>query len=331
MRFFWTFRGRTGHEANSPQRRLGGMGMSAPVTEIEREALGWLVRVNDPAFDQWDAWERWLGADPRHATSYWTLAETEADAVEALRGAPTGRLGSRRAPAPPRRAAIAAAVAALAIGSGWFVWSARPQPWSIETAAGERRTVVLADGSRVSLDGSTRVKLDRREPRDVAVEAGRALFEVVHDDRRPFRVEVADARLIDLGTTFDVTRLREGARVQVSEGRVRVDQKGSSATLDTGDAVIASPRGLERRSVSPEEVAGWRDGRLSWANEALPIVAQDLERVLGRPMHVAPSLAGRRFSGSLALRASDPDLMARLSQLLGVTIVEDGEGWRLEP
>lgn len=313
--------------------------MSAPVPQIEREALDWLVRVNDPAFEQWDAWERWLGADPRHATIYWRLAETEAEVVEALRTAPAraaptsspGRFENGRARALPRRAAIAAVLAVLAVGSGWFAWSGRPQPWSVQTGAGERRTVVLADGSRISLEGSTRVSLDRREPREVTLEAGRALFEVVHDAGTPFRVDVGDARLVDLGTTFDVTRLSDGVRVQVSEGRVRVDQDGGSATLDPGDAVLATPRGLERRSVAPGDVAGWRHGRLSWTNEALPIVAQDIGRVLGRPVGVAPSLAGRRFSGSLALRPSDPDPRARLSRLLGVTIVEDGEGWRLEP
>ena len=309
--------------------------MIASPTEIEGAALDWLVQVNDPAFDRWEAWEAWLAADPRHADVYWRLAATEADLVEALKSVAvaTGRraLPRRLLPAFPRRAAIAAAVAAMALGGVWVTWNTRPQPWSIETASGERRTVTLADGSRVSLDGATRLTLDRRDPREVTLDAGRALFEVVHNERVPFRVEVGKASLIDLGTTFDVTRLRDGARVSVSEGRVRIDQDGASATLNAGDRVIASPSGLERGSVSPEAVAAWREGRLSWTNESLPVVAQDLERALGRPIRLAPSLLQRRFSGSLLARASDPDVKDRLSRLLGVEIVEDGEGWRLEP
>lgn len=307
--------------------------MSASDSMIEREALAWLVRVNDPAFDQWDAWDHWLAADVRHSATYWRLAEAEADVVEALKSAPVrpARPVVARTVGFPRRAAVAAAVAVVALGGGWLAWNQRAQPWSIATASGERRTVTLADGSRVSLDGATRLTLDRRDPRDVTLNAGRALFEVAHDDADPFRVTVGDTTVTDLGTTFDVTRLSDGARISVSEGSVRVDRKSASATLHPGDGVVATSRGLERRSVSPEDVAGWRAGRLSYTNETLAIVAQDLERVLGRPIRVAPSLSERRVSGSWSTQAAPTDLKARLSRLLGVSVVEDGQGWRLEP
>jgi len=310
------------------------MGMTASTTEIEREALNWLVRVNDPAFAAWDDWERWLAADARHAEAYWRLAAREADVVEALTSAPrraAAPIAKRRRVVVPRRAMAAAAVAVAAIGIGWFAWTERPQPWSIETAPGELRTVTLADGSRVSLAGSTRLSLDRGEPREAVLDRGRALFEVVHDARRPFRVAVGDAALTDLGTTFDVTRLQEGVRVAVSEGVVRVDQQGASETVEAGEGVIAGPGGMERRAFAVESVAGWRDGRLSYTNETLAVVAQDLERALDRPVRAAPSVAGRRFSGSLSVQAPPQALRTRLARLLGVSIVEDGEAWRLEP
>lgn len=306
--------------------------MSASSTEIDREALDWLVQVNDPAFDKWNAWDLWMAADPRNAEAYWRLAETEADAVEALKSAPVRPVAVRpRVFAFPRRFAVAAAVATLALGGVWFGWNQRPQPWFIETLPGQQRIVTLGDGSRVTLDGATRLMLDRRTPRDVTLDAGRALFEVVHDDTDPFRVVVGKATLIDLGTTFDVTRLTDGARVSVSEGRVRVDQDGASATLDPGDSVVATSRGLERRSVSTDDIDRWREGRLSYTNESLAVVAQDLERALGHSVRVAPSLSGRRFSGSLSMQVAPADIKARLSRLLGVSIVEDDEGWRLEP
>lgn len=308
--------------------------MSAFRTDIDREALDWLVRVNDPAFEAWEDWDAWMAADPLHAEAYWQLAEAEGDAVEALKAAPTPivrRIMPRRALALPRRSAIAAAVAVLAVGGAWFGWSERAQPWIIETAPGETRTVTLDDGSQVSLAGGTRLTLDRRRPRDVDLEAGRALFEVEHDERRPFVVQVADVTLTDLGTTFDVTRLEEGTRVSVSEGIVRVETQNATATLNAGDAVVATSGGLESRSVSPDEVASWREGRLSYTSETLSVVAQDLSRALNRPVSVSPALAGRRFSGSLAATPNVANQRARLARLLGVSVVEDGEGWRLEP
>ncbi|RZJ42895.1 MAG: DUF4880 domain-containing protein [Brevundimonas sp.] len=331
MQPFSIFR-RAGHEACSLRRRLGGMGMSATDRMTEREALNWLVRVNDPDFTDWEAWEAWMAADARHGEAYWRLAELEGDAIEALKTAPARRRPTmRRGFALPRRVVVAAAVSALALGIGWIGWSARPQPWLIVTAPGEQRTVTLDDGSQVVLDGATQLALDRRKPREVALKAGRALFEVEHDETRPFLVQVGDTTLTDLGTVFDVTRLQDGARVSVSEGQVQVDAGSSRAVLNPGDSVVASPRGLERRTVDIDGLDDWREGRLSWDGERLDVVAQDLARVLGRTVTVSPELAARRFSGSLTLRGTAAMQRSRLQLLLGVSVVADGEGWRLEP
>lgn len=312
--------------------------MSAFSKDIERAALNWLMQVNDPGFEAWDAWDIWMAADPAHAAAYWSLAEREADAVEALRSTParpvrraSGLRPARGVLALSRRGAIAAAVAVIALGGATVFWNTRPQPWSVETQPGEQRIVALADGSKVHLAGGTRLALDRRRPRGATLEEGRALFEVVHDDRSPFRVDVGTATLTDLGTTFDVTRLKDGARVAVVEGIVRVDQGPASATLNAGDGALIGPRGLERRPVTPEDATGWREGRLSYTGETLAVVAQDLARALDRPITVSPALSDRRFSGSLSTERTPADQRARLSRLLGVTIVEDGDGWRLEP
>lgn len=303
--------------------------MSALGTDIDREALGWLVRVNDPAFEAWDDWDVWMAANPRHADAYWRLAEAEGDVVEALKAAPARawRPPVTRRFALPRRSAIAAVVAVAAVGVGLFSWNERARPWTLETAPGEVRTVTLSDGSTVSLAGGTRLALDRRRPRDVTLEAGRALFEVTHDESRPFVVSVGDATLTDLGTVFDVTRLDGGARVSVSEGSVRVDLKRETATLHPGHSVMASAAGLERRTVAVEDVGGWREGRLAYTGEKLAVVAEDLSRALNRPVKADPAVADRRFSGSLTT-ATSPE---RLERLLGVSVVDDGQGWRLEP
>lgn len=306
--------------------------MSAFSQDIRDQALDWLVRVNDPTFEAWDDWDGWMAADPRHAEAYWRLAEGEADAVEALKTAPVRPAVRHPRPSDlPRRSAVAAALAAVVVGGLWFGWSHRPQTWSVETAPGERRTLTLSDGSVVSLDGATQLTLDRRDPRDVVLVSGRALFDVVHDDSDPFVVEVGNAVLTDLGTTFDVTRLTGGARVSVSKGIVRIDAAGRTETLNAGQGVLITPQGLERRDIALEDVGSWREGRLSYTGEALGVVAQDLSRALKRPVEVDPALSGRRFSGSLGLGADAAEQRTRLSTLLGVAVVERGETWRLEP
>lgn len=310
--------------------------MTISERNVDREALDWLVQVNDPGFDQWATWDAWMAADARNAEAYWRLAGAEAEAVEALKTAPVRAVQPMRGGKIrrlPRRslAAVAAALAAVVIGGVWFANSQRAQPWTVQTAPGEQHTLTLADGSVVSLDGGTRLAMDRRKPRDVRLEGGRALFTVVHDDAHPFVVVVGETTLTDLGTVFDVTQLQDGVRVSVSEGSVRVDAPADTATLNPGESVISTPRGLDRRTLSPDDVAAWREGRLTYADEALGVVAQDLARALNRPITVSPALSNRRFSGSLTTRAAPEDQKDRLSRLLDVSVVDEGAGWRLEP
>lgn len=306
--------------------------MSETNPVVERAALAWLVRVNDPGFAAWDEWEAWLAVDPTHADAYWRLAVEEADVSEGLRSAPEGvtsPTSRRRWANPTRRFWIAASVAAAAAIAGVWIWQERPRTWQVETAPGEQRTLVLADGTRLHLDGATQITLDHSRPRYAALDQGRFLVEVVHDDRRPFSVVVGDAVLTDLGTAFDVTRLEDGLRVAVSEGVVRVDVEQEAVTLRPGDGLVVRQGQLTRRVVAASEVDAWRDGRLVYEDEPYATVAEDLARAIGRPVRLAPELADRRFTGSMGVRGPDEALRPRLEALLGVTIRSDGDAWRV--
>lgn len=311
--------------------------MTAHGARIEDAAMAWLIRLQDPEFDRWDEWERWLTADPYHAETYWRLADEDADLVDPeSRSAeviplqrPSPAAGARRS-GVPRRGRLAVGLAAavvLACGLAWTTW------WStwvrvIETAPGEARTLTLADGSRVHLSGGSRLQINR-DPRRVALDAGRALFEVAHDDADLFTVQVGDARVTDLGTVFDVTRLDAGARVSVAQGAVRYDAAERSQILQAGDGLVALNGVITLRAVDAGGVGDWRDGRLAYRDETLGVIAQDLTLELGRPVAVDPAIAERRFTGSLVTTGSDAQTRDRLAGLLGVAIETDGAGWRL--
>ena len=73
------------------------------------------------------------------------------------------------------------------------------------TATGESRTVTLADGSQVNLSGGSAIGVDiTSEERRVRLLSGEAFFDVAHDAARPFTVEAGEARIVVLGTAFDV-------------------------------------------------------------------------------------------------------------------------------
>src|SRR3546814_9914530 len=68
-------------------------------------------------------------------------------------------------------------------------------PYTIATVPGARRTIDLADGSRIELNGDTRITLDKAAPRFASLDRGEAMFHVRHDDSDPFVVMVGDDKL----------------------------------------------------------------------------------------------------------------------------------------
>ncbi len=298
---------------------------------IDDEALGWAIRMAEPDAD-WDGFMTWLEGDATRSDRYDRAVVMLDEAADAV-AVPTSPIAPAAEPVarPSRRrwigGAIAAAVTA-AVGLG--VWTQQPQPFTIATAAGERRVVVLGDGSSIVLAGGSSVRLDHRNPRVAAVDRGEMLFRVRHDADRPFAVQVGGLRLVDLGTVFDVKAVAGRTRVAVVEGAVMVDPDGAALRLGPGQAVLADGTTLRRENVAAADVGAWQDGRLVFDDAPLTEVAADLSRQIGRRVVVAPAIAMRPFRGTLDV----PTVKARpalLGSLLDVTVREDAEGWTLEP
>ena len=306
---------------------------------IDAEALDWVIRMAEPEAD-WDAYLAWLEGDPARAERYDRAAAAlhDAEAVVARTPAPLPvatppdpRPATGPGAGQSRRRWLGGAIAAVLAGAiGLGAWQGRGDPYIVATTAGEQRIVDLGDGSSIVLAGASQVRLDRRAPRVATVERGEALFRVRHDTARPFQVKVGDLALTDLGTVFDVQRLGRRTRVAVAEGAVMVDPDGAALRLGPGQAVVADGARLDRQRVDAADVGGWRDGRLAYDDATLAEVAEDLSRHLSTRIAAAPTVAGRRFRGTLEVRGLDHD-PALLGELLGVDVRRTGGGWMLEP
>ena len=166
--------------------------------EVREQAAAWVVRLhNDPSNVDVERFELWCSQDHRHERAFdealaaWINVGEHATSpkVLAMRHAALGR--ARRAERKWDWRAIAAAVCLLAlapiIGAVWY--SMRPPAEQIlKTAHGEQRVIVLSDGSRLSLDALSEVRV-RYTPdvRNLELIAGRANFEVAKDITRPLK------------------------------------------------------------------------------------------------------------------------------------------------
>lgn len=118
--------------------------------------------------------------------------------------------------------AFAATLAAVALGIALVLPQFRGQ-W-ITTDRGERREVVLDDGSILQVDPQTRLNVRFTESqRRIVLKEGRAVFRVAKNPQRPFRVEAGDTTVRAIGTAFGVDRRTlDHIVVTVSEGKVAV-------------------------------------------------------------------------------------------------------------
>ncbi len=319
--------------------------------QILEAAVDWLtkLREQDVGEADWRAFDAWLDGHPANKAAYDAavmlyaevdhLAPRLRDALDeggvvvpfpnrAARTAP-GRSRTRRClPAAGSAMAAAAAVAAAVVIAPWNV--ATPYQ-TYATGKGEHKTITLADGSRIDLNAASHISVRmEKSARRVVMDDAQAIFDVAKDEKRPFLITVGDETVRVVGTQFDV-RHRDGrVAVTVSRGLVEVSPKsggaGSAVRLRPGQQLEHVEGGEDAAvsEVSPDEVFGWRSGRLIYRDRPLSEVAADLNRYFAKPVRLdGAQTANLRFSGVLMVDGQDATVR-RLTELLPVSATFSG-------
>jgi transmembrane sensor len=316
-------------------------------TDVADVAIAWLVLTRSDAATaaHWKALTDWLDASPAHLAAFEAVEslsveidESAAEIRAALAG-PSAEILTFPAAAPRpriRRAirrrlhpvpALAAALAALALAVGFGGWRlALGTAVLYQTAHGETRTITLADGTHVRLDAASTLNVRLGWfARRARLGEGEASFDVAHDPARPFDVAAGDQRVRVVGTEFNVSDYAGVVDVAVRRGVVEVYQAGGGrtpvATLTKGwslEHTMGQPTSI-RRPVKPDDAFAWADGRLICQGEPLARIAAYLDHRYAIPVHVAPAVADRRFSGVLEL-GEERDVVRRLAAYLALNV-----------
>ena len=199
---------------------------------------------------------------------------------------------------------LRAAAAILIVVGGVMFWDnmRRSRLESSEqtyaTAVGERRQVVLKDGSKVLLGPTSRlvVAASTNDGQRFVTLDGIAYFSVVHDPAHPFTVRAGSISIQDIGTAFAVENDDSaGTRVAVDSGSVAIgaaDQnRVRGAVLNARDRATVDAQGVvsvERSAVTEDDMA-WIQGRLVFRASPLVLVGAELYRWYGVRLRVADS------------------------------------------
>lgn len=308
--------------------------------EVAERAIEWLVDLQAEHVPEAlrEEWWHWRAAHPDHERAWQRIEAVNRTLSPAA--APVQRAiahATLMAPESASRRQVIAALAVVLFGGG-AAWLAKDQGrWSERladhrTRTGERRTVLLADGTRIMLNTASAINIHfSADERRVQLIAGEILLTTAPDSRR-FLVETMHGEAEALGTRYTVRVHDASSDVAVFEGAVRlapqralppllvlpVLQAGQQARL-TIDAVGA---------VAPvqADAAAWVDGLIVARGMALADFLVQLNRYSNWRLSCADDVAALRVSGSYPL-ADIGKVLAAVAAMLSLRLDQVSRFW----
>ena len=237
----------------------------------------------------------------------------------------------------------------------------------ITTTHGERSIIQLDDGTRVTLDAASRLRVSTdlgasgrtllfwRSPSPRRLElTGRALFDVKHSDVRPFIVETSTATTQDVGTAFVIDAYPEAGATQISvvEGSVALWEPSTHArsasavsdgaqpnraaplmTLTRGDVATLDARGTTTRTrgVAVASFTSWTRGVLAFEHAPLTDVILELNRWYDIDIRLSDAALGARRLTAEIRRESASEALQRIGLVLDVRVAQRGRTVLLSP
>lgn len=246
------------------------------------EAADWYARlhVEDVTAEDRLAFARWEAADPNHALAWKGVsrasealdqhdAPRDDPALVALRAATRRRLSTR-----PLRSATLVGAIALAIGAGAIGLMRRDPATAVApvsamvyaTDAVGRRDIRLADGTWMTLDARSRVRVMRSATNRLAtLDHGRAFFAVARGGMRPFVVLAGGNRVVTRRGRFGVHLTSAGVAVDLVAGQAVVETLAiaRTTTLVAGNRLLVRDGSQRIDATGADRATDWRTGPLT--------------------------------------------------------------------
>jgi transmembrane sensor len=300
------------------------------------EAIDWMLRLehlpaSDPAHQ---AFAQWLQHSVEHQVAWQRVNSVLETALADLHGLPGQVQVASRAlrglPQPSRRGLLGKGLALLLLGAGGVSVLNRLTPVAdlladVHTATGERKTLQLADGSRLSLNARSAadIRFDAQQ-RLLVLRAGELQVQVAVDPARPLIVATANGQVRALGTRFMVRQDGERSLVSVQQHSVLLSTAaGTSQRVDAGQAFAFDRRASVALAPSLRTRADWVDGRIEAHDEPLGELIEALRPYFSGLLRISPQAAQIRVFGTF-LVDDIPRTLASLSETLPLRITTQG-------
>src|SRR5579863_2958911 len=253
--------------------------------KLQLEAWLAISAANRVQFERLEqVWKEGVADYPRYLevdeTRAWSEVQARLDPGAAPRVGVVARMGRWRW-------SVAAAVLLLVVG-GVEIWQRAPngEGARYETAAGEQRSITLADGTTVAMEPQTKILV--RGTRMVLLLGGKAGFDVTHHKDKPFEVVMDGASIRDIGTNFVAFHTTDSIGAEVTDGKVAFTNRvtGETRELTAGGTLIML--------MSPGQRGEMQTAELRFDNARLTSVIAAMQTRFGKKIGLTDTALGNK-------------------------------------
>lgn len=225
----------------------------------------------------------------------------------------------------------AAAIAVLAVFSSWALYMfgiSSDNDWlTVSTQAGEKKEIVLPDGSKVWLNENSVLKYPERfadAERRLEL-TGEGYFEVTKNKHKPFTVQNPVMSVQVLGTKFNfkgdaVSRIAEASLIEGEIKAVGNNDEGA-ITLIPGQKVELNTvtRQMKVSETNTALDAVWHNGLIPFKKADIFSIAKTLETLYQVDIILSPDIDGvETYSGVLKKKDSIEEVLKMLQNTLHI-------------
>ncbi len=207
---------------------------------------------------------------------------------------------------------------------------------TISTPKGRQWQLQLIDGTKVWLNAASSIRYPLNftgKERMVEI-TGEAYFEVVHNAKKPFRVQVNTALgnggvIEDIGTTFNVNAYNDEPVVKTTliEGEVKISTaQQKNLILEPGQQAVISDNSTNtqiRKNIDVEAVTAWKDGLFIFSEDGVEAIMRQISRWYNVDVFYQGGVPQKQIHGN-APRNTNLSSIIKVLSLCGVhTSVEE--------
>ncbi|MDM1407010.1 FecR domain-containing protein [Myroides sp. DF42-4-2] len=200
--------------------------------------------------------------------------------------------------------------------------------------AGSRKTVTLADGSVVLLNGQARLQFTQNDSLRLAWLEGEAFFDVVKNVQKKFVVKHEDLEVEVIGTQFSVNTWGQEKQVALLSGKVL-------AKLGNGEQLYLKPNEqllwntnlgeVKRVKSDVDQQLSWRHDQLVFDNLPMVQALEQINQFYGVSFVIHdPVLAQKRITGVFDQPSVEAFIQA-LTFIANCTITSKNNHYLIEP